>query len=391
MVDRTQTSHLPDPFDPTPIQQGIGVYYCAMDYAGISFAIIEDRKFKSSPTVAIPEAKIINGWAKNPQFDAAKDSDVPGAVLLGERQLQFLNAWSKDWARNVWMKTVLSQTIFANVATLPEGENGDDIVPKLRIHPPGEYVENDYCVQDMDSNGWPQTGRNKALREMRRCFAFHLAGDQHLGSTIQYGVDDWHDASFAFCVPAIANIWPRRWFPPEQGKNHRSGMPKYTGDFKDGFGNLLTVHAISNPVYTGREPALLHDRATGYGIVRFNRPRRDITIECWPRYGGPSTGEQYGDWPITAKQSNNYNRQAVAWLPTLKVMGMIDPVVQIVDESNGETVYMLRIQGQTFKPKVFRKGSYTLIVGEPEIGKLKTIENVESLNANEQKTLNIGL
>ena len=47
MVERTQTNHLPDPYDPTPIEQGIGVYYTGMTYGRIGFAIIEDRKFKS--------------------------------------------------------------------------------------------------------------------------------------------------------------------------------------------------------------------------------------------------------------------------------------------------------------------------------------------------------
>ena len=46
---RTQTSHLPDPYDPTPVQQGIGVYYCDLVYGRVSFAVLEDRKFKSGP------------------------------------------------------------------------------------------------------------------------------------------------------------------------------------------------------------------------------------------------------------------------------------------------------------------------------------------------------
>ena len=58
MVQRTQTSHLPDPFDATAVEQGIGVYYCNMNYAGISFAIIEDRKFKSAPKMLLPDAKV---------------------------------------------------------------------------------------------------------------------------------------------------------------------------------------------------------------------------------------------------------------------------------------------------------------------------------------------
>ncbi|HJN17320.1 MAG TPA: hypothetical protein QGH10_17580, partial [Armatimonadota bacterium] len=54
-VERTQTSHLPDPFDPTPIQQGLGVYYTDLTVGGVGFAILEDRKFKSSPTLITAE------------------------------------------------------------------------------------------------------------------------------------------------------------------------------------------------------------------------------------------------------------------------------------------------------------------------------------------------
>ncbi|MDX1639623.1 MAG: hypothetical protein R3281_16785, partial [Balneolaceae bacterium] len=54
MVQRTQTSHLPDPYDPTPVKQDIGVYYTDWIYGGISFAIIEDRKFKTAPANVLP-------------------------------------------------------------------------------------------------------------------------------------------------------------------------------------------------------------------------------------------------------------------------------------------------------------------------------------------------
>jgi hypothetical protein len=68
-----------------------------------------------------------------------------------------------------------------------------------------------------------------------------------LGSLIQYGVNEWNDAAYAFCVPAISNVWPRRWFPHYDGQNRQDDKPKYTGEYKDGFGNLITVHAVSNP------------------------------------------------------------------------------------------------------------------------------------------------
>ncbi|HUT09431.1 MAG TPA: hypothetical protein VMY42_02960, partial [Thermoguttaceae bacterium] len=39
MIQRTQTSNLPDPFDPTPIEQGISVYYTALTVGGVGFAV----------------------------------------------------------------------------------------------------------------------------------------------------------------------------------------------------------------------------------------------------------------------------------------------------------------------------------------------------------------
>lgn len=366
MVEKTQTSHLPDPYNPTPIKQGIGVYYTDVNYGGISFAVLEDRKFKSAPKPLLPEAKINNGWAQNRQWDAVADGDVQGAKLLGDRQLEFLENWSSDWTDNTWMKVVLSQTIFANVATLPKQKSYHDaVVPSLKIFSVGEYPPDDIPVKDMDSNGWPQTGRNKALEAIRKSFAFHIAGDQHLGSTIQYGIDEWGDAGYAFCVPSISNVWPRRWFPAAGGQNNTANSPKYTGDFKDGFGNLITVKAVSNPVFTGQKPAKLYDRATGYGIIRFNKRSRNITIECWPRQANPESDKQYPGWPITINQQDNYLKNASLFLPEIIVNGMENPVIQIIDEANNEIVFTLRMKERVYQPKVSKEGLYSIKIGEP--------------------------
>ncbi len=369
MVERTQTSHLPDAFDSTPIEQGIGIYYTDMVYGGISFAILEDRKFKSAPKGLLPEAKIKNGWALNKDFDMAKNGDVSNAKLLGDRQLDFLDHWVSDWSYQSQMKMLLSQTIFANVATLPENELSGSVISKLKIMEEGEYPPNDRPVSDLDSNGWPQSGRNKALKTIRKGFVFHLAGDQHLGSTIQYGVDEWNDSGFALCVPSISNYWPRRWYPSIEGGNRNPEKPRYTGEYKDGFGNKMTVHAVSNPTFTGKTPSRLYDRATGYGIVRLNKDKRDITLECWPRLANPELGdtEQYEGWPITIAQENNYGRKAKGYLPEVKIEGLKNPVIQIINEETNEIVYSLRLNRNTFLPKVFDdRTSYTIKVGEPD-------------------------
>ena len=380
MVQRTQTSHLPDPYDPTPVLREIGVYYTQMNYGGISFAILEDRKFKSAPKGLLPEANVENGWPLNKSFDM-KNADVNGAILLGDRQLSFLENWASDWSFGAQMKTVLSQTIFANVATLPQEAMTDAIVPTLRILKENEYPDSDLPVTDMDSNGWPQSGRNNALKTIRKGYAFHLAGDQHLGSTIQYGVDDFQDSGYAFCVPSISNYWPRRWYPSYEGQNRIKSTPKYTGDYLDGFGNKMTVLAISNPLFTNKKPSELYDRAAGYGIVRFNKKDRTIRMESWPRNADPKNGdsEQYKGWPITISQFDNFAQNSQISLPTIKVTGLNNPVVQIIDEENNTTVAALRILGSTFTPKVLKQGNYTVRVSEPDQNLIKEIKSISTI------------
>ena len=271
-----------------------------------------------------------------------------------------------NWPVGVWMKVVISQTIFADLCTLPKGTTQDNVTPKLRVNKPGEYAEGEEPVQDHDSNGWPQTPRNRALRAMRKGFAFHIAGDQHLGSTIQYGIEDWNDASWAICVPSVANIWPRRWFPPKPGRNHVEGTPRYTGEYLDGFGNKMTVHAVSNPTANGIEPTAINSRAPGYGIIEFDRASRKITIANWPRWVDATEpgAKPYQGWPITIDQLDNGFPKNGRALATVKTQSD-GAFVEVIDKASGETVYALRINGRSFTPRVRRPGDYLVRVTEP--------------------------
>ena len=368
-VERAQTSHLPDPYDPTPIGQGIGVYYTSINVGGISFAIIEDRKFKSGPKGLVPQQGPRPDHIRNPDYDP-KSVDVPAAVLLGERQLKFLEDWGTDWT-GAEMKCVLSQTIFCGGAHI-HGKAGG------RLH------------ADMDSNGWPQTGRNNAVKAIRKAFALHIAGDQHLATVFHHGVDDFNDSMYSLCVPSIANLYLRWWDPVEPGKNRKPGAPEYTGEHLDGFGNKVTLHAVANPDKKPASGDKLTTRAAGFGIVKFRKSTREITMEIWPRKVDITdpANKPYPGWPITIHQTDNYARKAATYLPTIVVTGQTDPVVQIVDESNGEIVYTLRIKGNTFRPKVFKKGSYTINVGEGK--SMKTFKGVKSLDELKSKTLKVS-
>lgn len=319
MVQRTQTSHMPDPYDPTPIRQGIEVYYTSLDYGGVSFAILEDRKFKSSPV-----------------------EDEQNAQLLGERQLGFVNDWTSDWQENIFFKSVISQTIFGGVNT--------------------HYGK---IQKDKDTNGWPPAARNQALKAFRKGFAFMIGGDQHLGTIVHHGIDHFGDAGYSFVVPSVGCVWPRFWNPDFKGEDHIPGEPSYTGNYTDGFGNLITVHAVANPHITGKQPAYLHDLATGFGVVEFVKSNRSIIMECWPRFAAPGSHDtlQFKSWPKTIQQRDNYAREPMGYLPTIVFKNAEDPVVQLIHEDTGEIVYTLKIQGSEFTPSVFEPGKYTLKAG----------------------------
>jgi len=367
-VEHAQTANLPDPYDPTPIEQGIGVYYTGLNWGRISFAILEDRKFKTGPKGqgAGKGGADRADHVKTPNFDMKK-IDRPGLKLLGDRQLKFLDAWGQDW-EGADFKVALSQTIFCGGAHI-HGKVGGRL------------------YGDLDSNGWPQTGRNKAVDLMRKSFAFHLAGDQHLATVFHHGVEEFGDANYSFCVPSIANLYLRWWEPEKPGGNRKPGQAPIYGQHLDTFGNHVTCVAVANPDKRPANGDKLTTRAAGFGIVRFNKASRKITMTCWPRnvnIADPAA-KPYPGWPVTIDQTDNYGRKAVAHLPTLSISGAKDPVVKVIDQSTGKWVYTLRIKGGTFQPKVFKKGVYTIEVNG------KAFKDIDATKLNDPAVLKIRL
>jgi len=365
-VERAQTAHLPDPFDPTPIEQGIGVYYTSLNWGRISFAILEDRKFKTGPLAVWDGNGHRADHITDPNMDTSR-LDKPGLKLLGDRQLKFLDVWGQDW-EDADFKVALSQTIFCGGAHI-HGKAGGRL------------------YGDLDSNGWPQTGRNKAIKALRKAFAFHIAGDQHLATVFHHGVDEFRDSIYSFCVPSIANLYLRWWEPLEPGANREPGQDPIYGDHFDTFGNRVTCLAVANPKKEPNGGDKLTTRAAGFGIVRFNKKTRKITMECWPRNVDISAkdAKPYPGWPITIDQTDNYARKAVAHLPTIKIKGGTNPVIKVIDESTGEWIYALRIKGTRFQPKVFKKGTYTVEVNG------KAIKGLRAYRLNDPEVIEVAL
>lgn len=297
MVERQQTAHLPDPYDPTPVERGIGVYYTRLLLGGVDFAILEDRKFKTGPEGRHPMKGPRPDHILDPKYDP-KVIDTPGLELLGKRQEKFLADWA-EMRDGVAMKAVLSQTGFCGGAHLHGTHNN-------RLH------------ADLDSNGWPQSGRNRAVELIGKAKAVHIAGDQHLATLIRHGIREHGDGPWAFVMPAIVNTYYGRWWWPEDekpGANPVPGSPlPWTGDYLDGFNNRISMIAYANPHIkrqkikswektdnTGLAPKA--GWADGWGLIRFRKKTGEVTFECWPRFADVTKpgAEQFPGWPVTVK------------------------------------------------------------------------------------------
>ena len=276
MVERAQTSHLPDPFHKEPLEQGITAYFTNLVIGGIDFAIIEDRKFKSGPNGKIPLQGPRADHILNPDYNP-DDINLPELKLLGDLQLNFLKQWGENTDQNR-MKAVLSATGFCGGAHL-HGKQSN------RLH------------ADLDSNGWPQNGRDKALDLIKKAGAVHIAGDQHLPTLIKHGITKFDDGPWAFVVPAIINNYYSRWWWPEDekpGKNANDLLP-WTGQYLDGFNNKITMHAYANPNSDSN--------GSGFGFIRFDTSSNEVTFECWPRNVDVTNeaAKQFLGWPLKVK------------------------------------------------------------------------------------------
>ena len=192
------------------------------------------------------------------------------------------------------MKVLLSQTVFAGVATHHGGYNG-------------------YLKADLDSGGWPQTARNRAVRIVSKGMPLHINGDQHLTSLCKYGVEKQRDSCWSFCTPAIAAGYTRWWRPDEVGMPHQNrpghGL-EHTGEYIDGFGNKVYVYAIGNQEVgkSKNRYELAHEKGSGFGMVTIDTNARTYFLEAFRFSIDPTDGKdtnQFPGWPVTLHQKEN--------------------------------------------------------------------------------------
>jgi len=131
--------------------------------------------------------------------------------------------------------------------------------------------------------------------------AVMLSGDTHLAGLVRH-----QNGPVQFSGPAGCATYAR-WFEPAAPLPNAGELP-YTGDYVDGFGNLLTVLAVANPHIPQAEWLAayghhgLGDRATkeeGYGMLRVDVPGRRHVLEAWRWDVDPTApgATQMPGWP----------------------------------------------------------------------------------------------
>lgn len=254
----TQTGNLPDPVNPGPHGDGVLAYYTALEYGGVHFAILEDRKFKSAPSEVITELIAPPGfeWPNprktdfkievvlDPDFDCTQ-LDRPDLQLLGQDQEKFLQNWSDELTQSGGIGAILSSSPWVHVA----------------MYSP--------TSADTDSNAWPQSGRNRALNAIGKAPVVMLHGDVHLGTLGRHGIENFNDGPVTYSLPSFSSRASRKWEPLEAGQNREPGAPENTGEFHDRFGNKVTMYGAGNGL-------------NGYGIILFDTGNREIEMQFHP-------------------------------------------------------------------------------------------------------------
>ncbi len=276
------------------------------------------------------------------------------------------------------MKVLLSQTVFANVAT----HHGS--------------LDN-YLYGDLDSGGWPKAGRDKVIRLIRKGAALHINGDQHLPTLVQYGLDNYRDAGWSFNTPAICNFY-MRWFLPDELDVPVLDRPDHgypnTGKYQDAFGNKNYVYAVGNPGKITLDKSSRYNnaqlRASGFGMITFNKEDRTIEMDAWRFQANvlnPNpVRDQFPGWPLKISQFDNFGLGAENILPVIMV-NKENQLIRVVNEETSELAMIFRIQGNKVQPELLESGTFTVIIGEgdnvTEIKglKTKTGENKEQINA----------
>ena len=83
-----------------------------------------------------------------------------------------------------------------------------------------------------------------------------------------------------------------------------------TGEYLDGFGNMIYVYAVGNPEVGTKKNRYekAHQKGSGFGLVTVDTEEKTYQIDCFRFLIDASDGKpdnQFTGWPVTIRQQEN--------------------------------------------------------------------------------------
>ena len=202
-----------------------------------------------------------------------------------------MGKWINQPTQKNESKIILTQSAYVSLTSIPIDYN------PLKDRPAKKDSTPQKVSPDMDTNGWPKVGRDRALNTIGDHPVIFISGDQHIGAVIEVFDSSQNSIPF-YSVPAIANTWPRIWWP-ENEANSPLGL------FTDAFGNQLNVKAVSNPNPQAPYPNNINYKSPGFGIIQFNKEGNKADLHAYPLYFDALSPEnEFKGWPQTVYLKN---------------------------------------------------------------------------------------
>ena len=319
----TQVSHLPDGDDREPLPGA----FPSITRRLLGGALRDPRgpHVEAPSSVAVPEGEIVNGWPRAEAFDpvASGDPEAPSCSVRASSRSS--NAGAEAGRGNQRQGGLVPDDL-RQPATLPASAKSDGVVPGLRYAEPGEYIEGDLRAADGDPMDGRVVSRSRAAAS--DALPFHVAGDQHLASVVQYGVEAHEDdRSRSALLP---------WRTPSRVGGSRRSMERIGRPARSAtWGASRTAGGTGSrarrgePAQAGTRAEPFHDRMPGMGSwTSTPRPR-----SCGSRRApmGPSRSARREALPGLARELPRAGAGPVPRAGRPSLPGIARPLLQLRD------------------------------------------------------------
>lgn len=391
MAVKSQTAHMPPPYNPRADLRGAEPWYTRLVYGGVDLAVVEDD-------LMAPDTLTTGIGQKNNSSGIAKRT----------RQLRFLKDWTNSWD-DVDIKAVVTNTSSIQHITQPPAPSG-----QKENHPSASGQEKEKISPVLQLNHKTSHTTSSQVKEVvsqvRKSHALVIKGGSRMPYLIHHGINDWEDAGYEFGFPSWSQATPPH--PAVRVMQNKSIADSVLIDsltlpakFRDPHGHPIILETLTKgsdrnktggPRQKGfgiehHDTSYLSGMVPGFGIVRFNTRDQEISISVWPAEGDPQNTQPFSGWPVDLSVQENYIDNPRSHLPEIIAKGLgANPVYKLYHYNQPGLIYAKRAKDTVFRPPVFEESIFTLVVGAPEKNRMDTLRHLVPVKLKKQIILDLS-